>query len=125
MNDWWICPVLALAGATGALARYGLAELARRRWEKNRLGVTLANMLGATLAGGLVAIDHPVSLLLAAGFAGSLTTFSTIVSWIATDVVDRQPLAAVRIAVIHIVVGIPAGFAGFAATTAVIANGLA
>lgn len=124
MSGWWVWPAVVLAGAAGALARYGVAELARVRWTKKRLGVTVANMVGAALAGGLVALDHPIAFLIAAGFAGSLTTFSTIVFWIATDTVDRKLAAALEMSAVHILAGIPAGFIGFVLTTAATGSGL-
>jgi CrcB protein len=77
--------VIGIAGAAGALSRYGI-NVAVRHWSGQAVmwPTFVANMLGCFLFGALVSlIEHrlPVSDVVKAGifvgFLGSLTTFST------------------------------------------------
>jgi fluoride exporter len=81
MTVWGL---LALGGAAGALARYGLATaIARRAGGSFPAGTLVVNVLGAFLLGvvvtGLATSPLRVQLaaLLAVGFLGDFTTFST------------------------------------------------
>lgn len=79
---------VALAGALGALARYGVTELGARVLAGTALagaplGTLTVNVIGSFLLGlmsGLAPASFPPPVLrvaLATGFLGSLTTFST------------------------------------------------
>jgi CrcB protein len=78
---------LALAGALGTLARYGLAGLVQRlSWGSFPWGTLVVNLVGCFLAGllwgmfekrGVVTALPRVVLLV--GFLGAFTTFSTMI----------------------------------------------
>ncbi|HKZ19292.1 MAG TPA: CrcB family protein [Acidimicrobiia bacterium] len=70
----------ALAGAVGALARYLLSGVVQQRIDRDLpVGTLAVNLSGALLIGVVVGIDHLQSsaTLIAAGFLGGFTTFST------------------------------------------------
>jgi CrcB protein len=76
-----------LAGATGAVVRYGLGRLIAGRLRSSfPLGTLLINVSGALLIGLLFALtakkvlSPALQLILATGFLGGYTTFSTL-SW--------------------------------------------
>jgi fluoride exporter len=82
MNRWFM---IAAAGAVGALARYALQGLLQRGpgfpW-----GTVGVNVLGCFLAGALwaafenrVNVSPDVRAMALIGFAGSFTTFSTLI----------------------------------------------
>ena len=71
---------VALLGAAGALARYGVGELvAARRAGAFPLGTFAVNVSGGLALGLLVGLDvaGDALLLLGGGLLGSYTTFST------------------------------------------------
>ena len=77
--------LVGLAGAAGAITRYliGLAAV-RSLGENFAFGTLLVNVIGCLALGFLLEIEHtaswvtpPVRLLLAVGFLGAMTTFST------------------------------------------------
>jgi fluoride exporter len=79
--------LVGLAGAVGALARYLLGRfIAERAGSQFPLGTLLINITGALLIGFLFAftgrklIMPALQLVLATGFLGGYTTFSTM-SW--------------------------------------------
>jgi CrcB protein len=79
--------VVGLAGALGALARYVVGRfIAERYGSQFPLGTLLINVTGAFLIGLLFAfvghrlISATVQTILATGFLGGYTTFSTM-SW--------------------------------------------
>jgi CrcB protein len=79
--------LVGLAGAVGALARYLLGRfIAERAGSQFPLGTLLINITGALLIGFLFAftgrklIIPALQLVLATGFLGGYTTFSTM-SW--------------------------------------------
>jgi CrcB protein len=79
--------LIGLAGAVGALARYLLGRfIAERAGSQLPLGTLLINITGALLIGFLFAftgrklISPTLQLILATGFLGGYTTFSTM-SW--------------------------------------------
>ena len=77
--------LVGIAGAAGAVSRYGVALLAQRTLGQNfAFGTLLVNVLGCLLLGFLLEMERnttlvtqPVRLLLAVGFLGAFTTFST------------------------------------------------
>ena len=74
---------IAVAGALGALARYGLDELIGRRSGAFPWGIFVVNITGAFLIGVMVEALEPrfedswVRLAVVTGFLGAYTTFST------------------------------------------------
>ncbi len=77
--------LVGIAGAAGAVSRYGVGLLAERNLGVHfAFGTLLVNVLGCLALGFLLELDrgstlvtHPVRMLLAVGFLGAFTTFST------------------------------------------------
>jgi fluoride exporter len=76
--------LVALGGAMGALARYGISSALHARFVTFPLGTLAVNTLGCLLIGMLMyfAIDRPaisphLRLFLMVGFLGAMTTFSS------------------------------------------------
>lgn len=118
--------LVALGGALGAVARYGVG-LAGTRWVEQGVpvGTWLANALGCLVIGlalPLVAADR-TRLFLVVGILGSFTTFSTfsadtVVLWEA-----GRPGLAVANAVGSVVVGLVFVALGLAAGRHLAASG--
>lgn len=71
---------VAVAGAVGALTRYLLSGFVQQRVDTDLpVGTLAVNLSGALLIGVVVGIDHlqSIATLIASGFLGGLTTFST------------------------------------------------
>ena len=79
----WIA--VAAGGSLGALARYGVSLAVARMWEREfPLATLLINVSGSfilglfsTWAAGRAGLDPAWRLLVATGFVGAYTTFST------------------------------------------------
>jgi CrcB protein len=75
---------IALGGALGALARYGVDEWVGRRAGAFPFGILVVNVTGAFLVGVAVEALEPrfehgwLRLALVTGFLGAYTTFSTL-----------------------------------------------
>ena len=107
--------VVAIGGALGAVSRYGVAVLVARLWTGEfPLATFLINVSGsfilgffATFAAEKSTLDPLWRLLVATGFVGAYTTFSTFEY-------ETQALAetgATMIAAANIVASVIAGFA--------------
>ena len=77
--------LVMLGGAGGALARYMLQVLALRLGFSSQIGILAVNVSGSFVLGLLLSLwlaktSYPpgLQLLLAVGFLGSFTTFSTL-----------------------------------------------
>ena len=77
--------LVMLGGAGGALARYALQLIALRLGFSSQIGILAVNVSGSFALGLLLSLwlaktsDPPgLQLLLAVGFLGSFTTFSTL-----------------------------------------------
>lgn len=76
--DWRAVALVAIGGALGALARFGVSSLLPTRafpWH-----TLLANLAGAFALGALVldhGAEHRARLFIAVGFLGAFTTLST------------------------------------------------
>ena len=77
--------LVMLGGAGGALARYALQLIALRLGFSNQIGILAVNVSGSFALGSLLSFwlaktSYPpgLQLLLAVGFLGSFTTFSTL-----------------------------------------------
>ncbi len=76
--------LIGLAGAAGAMSRYGVGVLAERALGTHfAYGTLMVNVLGCLALGFLVELErgtdlvsHPMRLLVAVGFLGAFTTFS-------------------------------------------------
>ena len=74
---------IAVAGALGAMARYGIDELIGRRTGAFPWGIFVVNITGAFLIGFMVEALEPrfedswVRAAVVTGFLGAYTTFST------------------------------------------------
>ena len=77
--------LVGFAGALGAVARYGVGIAAERSLGSHfAFGTLVVNVVGCLALGFLLEMEnrtgmvtHPVRLLLAVGFLGAFTTFST------------------------------------------------
>lgn len=106
--------LVALGAAVGAPLRYALSQLLDdERWP---VGTLVANTLGSLLIGGFaaLALDGHAWALLATGFCGGLTSFSSF----AVQTVDRGPRLGAPYAAVTVVLALTACAAGFALVTA-------
>lgn len=109
--------LVGIAGAAGALARYGIGlAVGGRSFPWSTLGINLSGsfVLGFVLAFGLErGWSETTTVPLAIGFLGAYTTFSTFSYETFTLArTDRAMLAAVYVAV-SVVGGVLAAFVGY------------
>jgi len=109
-----------LAGALGALVRYGTTRLFARRTDELPWAVLVVNTIGSLLGGvvlGLVtthAVGPDVQLVVVGGLAGGLTTFSTFsVETVQLAMAKRWGIAAATVGA-NLALGIAAAVLGFA-----------
>ncbi len=124
LHVWQRLALLAIAGAAGTLARYGLATVVQRLAPDNFPWGTLAvNAVGCLLFGIVwslaeerVLISHATRLILLAGFMGAFTTFSTFAfetghlldhahPWLAAGNVLLQNVLGIVLVLVGIVLG--------------------
>lgn len=111
---------IAIAGAAGTLARYGLSELIDRRISHNFFGTLAANALGCLLFGVALAWlssryvpEHPVRLMVLTGFMGAFTTFSTY-AFLSSNLIGKHQYAYAAAHILaHNVLGIGLFFLGW------------
>ncbi len=102
-----------VAGALGALARFGTVHAMSRRPERIGWAVAIVNVVGSLVGGvviGLVqlqVIGADLRLIVLSGFAGGLTTFST---W-STETIQFALSGKIRIAVGNVLVNLILGVA--------------
>lgn len=83
MTPLMVMATLALGGF-GAVVRFAVKETLAKNGD-HRLAVALVNIVGSGLAGGVAALpESALSQIIIVGFAGALTTFSTIAVQLAT-----------------------------------------
>jgi CrcB protein len=111
--------VIALGGALGAPARYGVAQALPVRAGEFPWATFWTNVTGALLIGLFVTAvlerltrDRLVRPFVVTGFLGSFTTFSTLAVETTTLVRDGDVAVAVTYTLASIVVGLLAAFAG-------------
>jgi CrcB protein len=118
MTDGWLLLAVPVAGGMGSVARYAVDE-AVRGWrgggEHFPLGIFVVNVTASLLAGLVAgaAVGHAAGLLLAGGFLGGYSTFST---WIVDSVAateQRRAQIGVANVVASLVFGLLAAAAGF------------
>lgn len=116
-------PVLwvALGGAIGAAARYGVVQWAAARWGAAiPWGTFAVNVTGSFLIGLLAALlssrqaDPTPRLLLVTGVLGGYTTFSAFSLETLTMIVEQRSLAALAYVVGSVLLGLAAAAAGYA-----------
>ncbi|MDX6690335.1 MAG: fluoride exporter [Solirubrobacteraceae bacterium] len=104
--------LVAVAGAAGVLARYGIGQLTPSMWAT--LGV---NVLGSFLLGVLVHagrdLDPALRDALGTGFLGGFTTFSTFSVQAVLEADSGKTSTAVLYVLASVVLGIAAGAAGY------------
>lgn len=110
---WLIFVLVAVTAAIGALVRHALSVVGPSESIPVRRRITVVNTLGAFGAGALLAVNGELAVILATGFFGSLTTFSTLAVWMASDFSQGKPMAAFRVVFVHFLLGIPAVWGGF------------
>ncbi len=109
--------LIAVAGAAGALARYGIGQAVGARsfpWATLAINVSGALVLGFVLAGPIAAHWHPdVTTAIAVGFLGAFTTFSTFAYETTSLLRDDRPVAAFVYVGASLVVGLAASAVGY------------
>lgn len=109
---------VAVGGALGALARYGVATAIGTRsfpWATLIINVAGSFALGAVLAGAAGRWPAAVSFFVTVGFLGAFTTFSTF-SFEATALIrDGRVVAAGAYVMASVVLGLLASVAGYLA----------
>jgi len=115
-----VVAIALLAGALGALLRYGTSRLFARRNDELPWAVLVVNTVGSLIGGvvlGLVtthAIGSDAQLIVLGGLAGGLTTFSTFsVETVQLAISKRWGIAAATVGA-NLVLGIAAAVLGFA-----------
>lgn len=109
-----IALLVALAGAGGVLARYGLSSILHGDalpW------LTVAINVVGSFALGILVVAHwtspGVRATLGVGFLGGFTTFSTFSVQAFLDVEAGEPVRALVLVVASIVLGLAAAAAGY------------
>ena len=105
---------IGVAGAFGAMARYGLTTLVHRACEGACIyGTMSANILGCFLFGLIftltergVAISPETRVWILTGFMGAFTTFSTFIFESSRLMDERQWAMAILNIVVQIVIGL-------------------
>ena len=122
-----VVAVAVVAGALGALARYGVTRWVSARFGAARLtrAVLIVNVAGSLIGGALIGATtgaaHEVQYILAGGFAGGLTTFSTWTVETVQLVLDGKMAAATRNVILNLAAGLLAAVAGALATSGILA----
>jgi CrcB protein len=111
---------VAVAGAAGTLARYGLTE-----WVKGQFGLAFpwgtfaVNMIGSFLFGLVWALANErgilsseIRLILLTGFMGAFTTFSTFMFETGNFLADARWGLAIANVALSLIVGLVCLFAG-------------
>jgi CrcB protein len=110
--------VVAVGGALGALARYGVAQALPIRGGALPVGTMLVNVAGCLLLGLLVGARPDARWLrpfLGTGVLGGFTTFSTFA--LETDrLLDRAPAVAVLYVALSLLLGVGAAAMGLRLT---------
>jgi fluoride exporter len=108
-----------LSGAVGALSRYLLSGLVQQRLDSDLpVGTLAVNLSGALLIGVVVGIDdlQSTATLIAAGFLGGFTTFSTwMIETIRLGIPPLRSMALINL-VITLIAGVALAAAGYSLT---------
>ncbi|MBA2283162.1 MAG: CrcB family protein [Acidimicrobiia bacterium] len=111
--------LVALFGAAGACARYGLgvatnAQAAAFPWTTLAINVAGSFALGLVLGGGPGRLSPQLVTAAGTGFLGAFTTFSTFSHETQTMLRDHRASAAAAYVALSVVGGIAAAAAGWA-----------
>jgi CrcB protein len=112
MSAWAIVAALG-AGAVGALLRYGLARALASSRAGLPVAVAVVNVLASFVAGCAIALtspEDPLRLIVVSGFAGGLSTFSTL----SVETVQLVLAGRARTAIASVLVNVVAGLAAVA-----------
>ena len=107
---------VALGGAFGSASRYGLGIwISQRSRYKYPFGTFTVNVMGAFLLGVVVAsgFEESVNALLADGFLGGFTTFSTFMYEGVTLIKDNETKNALLYVILTMVLGMGAFALGY------------
>jgi CrcB protein len=110
--------LIAVAGAAGALARYGIGQAIGLRtfpWATLSINVAGSFVLGFVL-GGPIAERWPgtPTAVIAVGFLGAFTTFSTFTHDAAALLRGDRPVAAFAYVAASVLIGLAASALGYA-----------
>jgi CrcB protein len=109
--------LIAIAGAAGALSRYGIAQAVGPRafpWATLAINVVGALALGFVLAGPIAAHWHAdATTAIGTGFLGAFTTFSTFAYETTGLLRDERPVAAFTYVAASLVIGLAASALGY------------
>ena len=114
--------LIAISGAVGTLARFGLSGLVQASYKGNLpLGTFVVNMIGCLLFGLVwtisedrLAISSEARLIILVGFMGAFTTFSTFAFETTALIRDSQWLMAAGNILAQNIIGILFLFIGIA-----------
>ena len=108
--------LVAVAGAAGVLARYGIARATAHSealiWSTVAINVAGSFLLGLLVAGAWFSRD--VRDVIGIGFLGGFTTFSTFSAQIVLEVDGGRPGTAAAYLITSVIGGIAAAAAGYA-----------
>ena len=118
----WVVVAAVVAGALGAVVRYGVTRAVARRLPAAQLtrAVLIVNVTGSLIAGVLIGLPGDAQYILVAGFAGGLTTFSTWTVETIQETLAGRSQAAVGNVVINLAAGLIAAVLAYAITGAVV-----
>ncbi len=111
MISWPLLVSIAVGGALGAVARFGIQKWLPVRGRKLPVGVLIINLVGSLVAGvvlalmvkGLVSVE--VGAVIITGFCGGFTTLSTF----AVETVELFRVDAWKTAYLNIIVTVVGG----------------
>ena len=114
--------LIAISGAVGTLARFGLSGLVQASYKGNLpLGTFVVNMIGCLLFGFVwtiseekLAISSEARIIILVGFMGAFTTFSTFAFETTALIRDSQWLMAAGNILAQNIIGILFLFIGIA-----------
>lgn len=114
----WVVIAAVVAGAIGALARYGVTRVVAARLPAAKLSraVLIVNVAGSVIAGVMLAIPGDLQYVVVGGLCGGLTTFSTWSVETIQLMLDGKSQAAVGNVVVNLAAGIIGAVLAFVVT---------
>lgn len=113
---------IALAGALGALSRYGIGRaVGVRSFPYATIGINVAGSfaLGVVLFLSVERLNRELATALAVGFLGAFTTFSTFSHETVVLLRTGRAPAALAYVALSVALGVAAAFAGYEVARAV------
>lgn len=111
----WIWVGLTVAGALGAVARFGVDRVITHRFgTRFPFGILAVNLSGALILGVIVGLtlDREANLIVGTGLIGAYTTFSTWMRQTQGLLIERRPIAAAVNVGGSLVLGVSAAWLG-------------